>query len=79
MHFHTDTASTSAVIAGVGRTGGTSGQPSSDDHTDKAGLPATGQQTHIVGHLVIATLSGVHLRPRCPRQPILASRLGGRI
>jgi hypothetical protein len=37
----TDTASTSAVAAGEGHTGGTSSQPSSDDHTDETGLPAT--------------------------------------
>jgi hypothetical protein len=34
----TNTASTSAVVAGEGRTGGTSGQSSSDDHTDEAGV-----------------------------------------
>jgi hypothetical protein len=36
----TSTASTSAVTTGEGRTGGTSGQSSSDDHTGEAGLPA---------------------------------------
>jgi hypothetical protein len=34
-------ASTSVVTTGEGLTGGTSGQPSSDDHVGEAGLPAT--------------------------------------
>jgi hypothetical protein len=38
----TRTASTSAVATGKGCTGGTSGQPSSDDHMGEAGLPSTG-------------------------------------
>jgi hypothetical protein len=75
----TSTASTSTVVASEGRTGGTSGQPSFDDHTSEAGLPATGRQTHIVGHLVVAALSGAHLRLCRPRRPILAPRHGGRI
>jgi hypothetical protein len=36
----TDTASISAITAGKGRTGGSSNQPSPDDHTDEAGLLA---------------------------------------
>jgi hypothetical protein len=38
----TNTASTSAVVTSEGRTGGTSSQPSSDDHTGEAGLAGTG-------------------------------------
>jgi hypothetical protein len=38
----TDTTSTSAVAVREGRTGGTSGQPSSDDHAGEVGLPTTG-------------------------------------
>jgi hypothetical protein len=37
----TSTTSTSAVTIGKGRTSGTSGQPSFDDHAGEAGLPAT--------------------------------------
>jgi hypothetical protein len=37
----TDTASTSAITVGEGRTGGTFGQSSSDDHAGEARLPAT--------------------------------------
>jgi hypothetical protein len=44
----TGIASPSAVAAGKGHTGGTSGQPSSNDHTGEAGLSAVGWQTHIV-------------------------------
>jgi hypothetical protein len=36
----TSTTSTSAVIAGEGRTGATSGQSSSNDHVGEEGLPA---------------------------------------
>jgi hypothetical protein len=36
------TASTSAVATGEGRTGGSSDQPSFDDHVGEAGLPASG-------------------------------------
>jgi hypothetical protein len=57
----------------------TSRQPSSDDHVGQAGLLATGRQTHVVGHLVVAALSGAHLHPRRPRRPVLAPRHGGRI
>jgi hypothetical protein len=63
----TDTASTSAITAGEGRTGDTFSQPSSNDHAGEAELSATDRQTHIVGHLVIAALSSAHLYPRCPR------------
>jgi hypothetical protein len=38
----TDTFSASAVAVGKG-TGGSSGQPSSNNHTGKEGLPASGQ------------------------------------
>jgi hypothetical protein len=53
-----DIASTSAVTTNEGRTGGTSGKSSSDDHAGKAGLPASGRQTHPISHLS-ATLSPV--------------------
>jgi hypothetical protein len=75
----TSTTSTSAVAAGEGRTCGTSGQPSSDDHVDEVRLPATSQQTHTVGHLVVTALSGAHLHPCHPCQPVLASCHGGRM
>jgi hypothetical protein len=75
----TGTASTSAVAASEGRTDGTSSQPSSDDHAGEAELPATGRQTHLVGHLIVVALSGAHLRPRRPCRPVLASCHGGRI
>jgi hypothetical protein len=75
----TYTTSTSIVTAGEGHTGGTSGQPSSDDHTGKAGLLTTDQQTHTVDHLIITALSGAHLSPPGPCRPILASCHGGRI
>jgi hypothetical protein len=57
---------TEPITTGEGRTGVTSRQPSSDDHADEAGLLTTGQQTHIVDHLVVAILSGAHLRPCRP-------------
>jgi hypothetical protein len=63
----TVTTPTSAVTAGEGRTGGTFGQPSSDDHVGEMRLPTTDRQTHTIGHLVIATLSSAHLRPHRPR------------
>jgi hypothetical protein len=75
----TGTASTSAITVGEGRTSGTSGQPSSDDHTGETGISAIGQQTHTTGHLVIVALSDAHLRPCHPRRPVLASCNGGRI
>jgi hypothetical protein len=59
-----DTASTSAVAVDEGRTDGTSGQPSPDDHTGEAGFPAAGRQTHIVGHLIVAALSADPSRRR---------------
>jgi hypothetical protein len=62
----TGTASTSRVTAGECHTGGTSGQPTSDDHAGEAGLPTTHRQTHTVGHL-IAALSGAHHGLRYPR------------
>jgi hypothetical protein len=61
------TASTLEVIAGEGRTGGTSGQPSSNDHVGEVGFLTTGRQTHIVDHLVVTALSSAHLRLRHPR------------
>jgi hypothetical protein len=63
----TNTASVSAVATGEGCTGGTLAQPSSNDHVDKAGLPATGQQTHHVGHFGIDLVTGALLHPRRPR------------
>jgi hypothetical protein len=74
----TGNASTSAVATGKGRTCGTSGQPSSDDHAGEAGLLATSRQTHTVGHLIVTALSSANLRSCRPRQPILA-RCHGRI
>jgi hypothetical protein len=65
----TGIASTSVVTAGDGHTGGTSGQPSSNDHTGVAGLPDTSQQTHTISHLVAATLSSAHLRPTAIADP----------
>jgi hypothetical protein len=62
----TGPTSTSAVAVSEGRIAGTSAQPSSDDHTDEVGLLAAGRQTHLVGHLVIAALSGAPLRSHCP-------------
>jgi hypothetical protein len=75
----TGTASTSVVTTDKGHTSGTSDQPSSDDHVGEAGLLATSRQTHVVGHLIIAALSGAHLRSRRPRRPVLAPHQGGRI
>jgi hypothetical protein len=75
----TSTASTSVVAVGEGRTSATSCQPSSNDLEGEAGLPAAGQQTHIVGNLVVAALSGAHLRPRRPHRPFLVPYHGGRI
>jgi hypothetical protein len=75
----TGTTSTSTLTAGEGCTGGTSDQPSSNDHVGEVGLLATSRQTHTVSHLIIASLSGAHLRPHRSRQPILASCHGGRI
>jgi hypothetical protein len=63
----TNTASTSAAVTSEGHTGGTSGQPSSDDHAGEAGLPTTDRQTHNVGHLVVTALSSAHLCLCCPR------------
>jgi hypothetical protein len=63
------TASTSVVTASEGHIGRTSGQPSSDDHAGEAELPAADRQTHLVDHLIVATLSDAHLHPRCPRRP----------
>jgi hypothetical protein len=45
------TASTLVVTVGEVCIGGTSDQPSSDDHAGEAGLPGIGRQTHPVGHL----------------------------
>jgi hypothetical protein len=53
-----DITSTSAVTTNEGRTSGTSGKSSSDDHAGEAGLPASGRQTHPISHLG-ATLSPV--------------------
>jgi hypothetical protein len=74
----TGTTSTSVDAVGEGHTGGSSGQPSFD-HVGKERLPAASRQTHLVGHLVVAALSGAHLCPCCPRRPILVPRHGGRI
>jgi hypothetical protein len=73
------TSSTSAVAASEGRSDGTSGPPSSDDHMGEVKLPTTNRQTHTIGHLIVTTLSGAHLRPSRPRRAILASCHGGRI
>jgi hypothetical protein len=75
----TDITSTSIVATGEGRTGGTSGQSSSDDHTGEAGLLATGLQTHTIGHHVVAALFGVHLSPCGPSRHILTLCHGRRI
>jgi hypothetical protein len=75
----TDTVSTSAVTASKGHTCGTSDQPSSNDRAGEAGLLAVGRQTHLVGHLVVAALSGAQFHLCCPRRPILVLCHGGRI
>jgi hypothetical protein len=75
----TGTASTIAVAAGEGRTGGTSGQPSFDDHAGEAELPATGRQTHPVSHFGINLVASALLHPRHPRRSKLAPRHGRRI
>jgi hypothetical protein len=74
-----DTASTSAVAASEGRSDGTSAQPPSDDHAGEVGLRSIGRQTHVVSHLITATLSDAHLRPHRLCQLVLASCHGGRI
>jgi hypothetical protein len=56
----TSTTSTSTVTVGEGHTSGTFGQPSSDDHVGEAGLPATGRQTHVIDHLIIAAPINPH-------------------
>jgi hypothetical protein len=76
----TGITSTSVIAAGEGHTvGGSSGQPSYDDHAGEAGLPSTDRQTHTVSHLVVVALSGAHLRPRRPHRPVLAPCHGRRI
>jgi hypothetical protein len=62
----TGTTSTSAVTVGKGRTGGTSGQPSFDDHMGEAGLSAIRQQTLPVSHFDIDLITSALLCPRCP-------------
>jgi hypothetical protein len=64
----TGTASTSAVIAGEGRTSSTFGQPSSDDHAGEAGLLTFGQQTHPVDHLSVNLITGALLHPCHPHR-----------
>jgi hypothetical protein len=59
-------ASTSAIAADKGYTGGTSGQSSSDGHAGEAGLSASGRQTFPVGHLSVNSVVGALLRPCCP-------------
>jgi hypothetical protein len=75
----TGTASTSAVADDEGRTGGTYGQPSSDDHVSKAGLLATGRQTHPVGHFGVDLVAGALYHLRHPRRSELAPHHGRRI
>jgi hypothetical protein len=70
----TDTASTSAVTASEGRTGGISGQSSSDDHSGEAGFLASGRQTHPIGHLGVNLVVSTLLRPRCPSRSELVPR-----
>jgi hypothetical protein len=75
----TSTASTSVATTVKDRTGGTSGQPTSDDPTGEVRLLAIDQETQTIGHLVIAALSSAHLRPRHPHRPVLALCHGRRI
>jgi hypothetical protein len=75
----TDTASTSAVTASEGRTGGTSGQSSSDDHSGEAGFLASGRQTHPIGHLGVNLVVSTLLRPRYPSRSELMPRHGRRV
>jgi hypothetical protein len=56
----TGTTSTSTVTVGEGHTSGTFGQPSSDDHVGETGLSATGRQTHVIDHLIIAAPINPH-------------------
>jgi hypothetical protein len=74
-----DTAATLAITTNEDCTDGTFGQSSSDDHAGKAGFPAAGRKTHIIGHHVIASLSSAHLCPHRPRRPVLVPCHGGRI
>jgi hypothetical protein len=52
----TSTASTSAVAASEGHIGGTSSQPSFDDHTSETRLPTTDRQTHTLSATSALTL-----------------------
>jgi hypothetical protein len=61
----TGTASISEVAIGEGHSGGTSGQPSSDDQMGEAGLLATDRYTHPVGHFGIKLIIGALLRSCC--------------
>jgi hypothetical protein len=75
----TDIASTSSVTVDEGRTGGSSSQPSSDDHVSKAGLPTFGRQTHLVSHLGIHLVVDALLRLCRPRRSELALHHGRRV
>jgi hypothetical protein len=75
----TGTTSTSTVAASKGCTGGTSSQPSSDDHVGKAGFLTSDRQTHPVIHLGVHLVVGALLSPHRPHRSKLASRHGRRV
>jgi hypothetical protein len=75
----TGTASTAADATSKGRTGGTSCQPSSVDHAGEVGLPASGRQTHPVGHLSANLVAGSLLCLHRPRRSKLVQHHGRRI
>jgi hypothetical protein len=75
----TGTASTSTIIDGEGRIGGTSDQPSSDDHVGEAGLPASDRQTHPIDQLSVNLVAGALLPLRRPRRSKLALRHGRKV
>jgi hypothetical protein len=64
----TDTSSTSAVATDKGRIGGSSDQPSSDDHAGEEGLPAFDRQTHPFTQFGVDLVAGALLHLRRPRQ-----------
>jgi hypothetical protein len=67
------TASTSVVAIDKGRTSGSSGQPSSNDHAGEEGLLAFGRQGHPIGHFGVDLIVGALLHLCCPFRSELAS------
>jgi hypothetical protein len=75
----TGIATTSAVAAVKGRTGGSSCQLSYDDHAGEEGLPASGRQTHPIDHFGVDLVIGALLRQHRPRRSELVSHHRRRI